>query len=185
MFSWSLEANNYRVHFKIAAKCGPFNPLPHDKAFWHCWNIMYLKILWKMKHLLFWSKCCIFQKYFQKYSKLYLNFLDFLKMLSKNRKWCHDLKIAYGLNEKSTRLDSKGDMIHILAVPYIGVLSLLFFFHFSTSMELTLCVLGNLSFFWRLLIFKKNASVSDSLDSDQAWHFDLGDLFAKVISRRH
>ena len=31
------------------------NPLLHNNAFWLLWNIMYLKILWKMEHLLFWS----------------------------------------------------------------------------------------------------------------------------------
>ena len=29
----------------------------------HLWNIMYLKILWKMEHLLFWSKCSIFHMF--------------------------------------------------------------------------------------------------------------------------
>ena len=36
-----------------------------------------------------------FPQYFQKYSKLNWNF-SFISMLSKNWKWCHDLKIAYG-----------------------------------------------------------------------------------------
>ena len=31
----------------------------------HLWNIMYLKILWKMEHLLFWSKCSIFHYIFK------------------------------------------------------------------------------------------------------------------------
>ena len=35
-----------------------FNPL-------HLWNIMYLKILWKLEHLLFWSKCSIFHNFFK------------------------------------------------------------------------------------------------------------------------
>ena len=35
--------------------------------------------------------------YFQNYSKLHLIFSWFFSMLSKNRKWCHDLKIAYGV----------------------------------------------------------------------------------------
>ena len=34
--------------------------------------------------------------YFQKYTKLKC-FFNFFKMLSKNRKQCHDLKIAYGV----------------------------------------------------------------------------------------
>ena len=61
------------------------NPLLHINALWHLWNIMYLKILWKMEHLLQRSKCSIFHDFFQKYSKLYLNFLNF-SMLSRNRK---------------------------------------------------------------------------------------------------
>ena len=34
-------------------------------AFWHLWNIVHLKIFWKMEHLLFWSKCSIFHNIFK------------------------------------------------------------------------------------------------------------------------
>ena len=43
------------------------------------------ELLWKMEHLLHWSKCSIFSIYFQKYSKLYFNFSWVFSMLSKNR----------------------------------------------------------------------------------------------------
>ena len=36
-----------------------------------------------------------FPYYFKKYSKLSLNSSWIFSMLYKNRKWCHDLKIAY------------------------------------------------------------------------------------------
>ena len=32
----------------------------HNNTFWRLWNIMYLKILWKMELMLLWSKCSIF-----------------------------------------------------------------------------------------------------------------------------
>ena len=38
--------------------------------------------------------------YFQKYSKLVLNFLEFFSMLSENRKLCHDLKLPMELGVK-------------------------------------------------------------------------------------
>ena len=41
------------------------NPLPRRDTFWRLWKIMYLKILWKMEHLLFWSKCSIFHYIFK------------------------------------------------------------------------------------------------------------------------
>ena len=37
----------------------------------------------------------LFPEYIQKYSKLKLNFSGIFSMLSKNRKWCNDLEIAY------------------------------------------------------------------------------------------
>ena len=49
-----------------------FNPQLHDSAFWHLWNTMYLKISWKIKHLLHWSKCSIFH-----ISKIIQNFIKF------------------------------------------------------------------------------------------------------------
>ena len=55
-----------------------FNPLLHNNAFWRLWNTTYLKILWKM--------ALLFSLYFQKYSKLYLNFSWFSSMLSKKKK---------------------------------------------------------------------------------------------------
>ena len=45
------------------------NPFLHN-AFWHLWNIMYSKILWKMEHLLFWSKCSIFHNIFKSFQNL-------------------------------------------------------------------------------------------------------------------
>ena len=42
-----------------------YNPLLHNNAFWRLWNIMYLKVLWKMEHLLFWSKSSIFNNIFK------------------------------------------------------------------------------------------------------------------------
>ena len=48
----------YKHKFKVL-------PLLHNNAFWRLWNIMYLKILWKMEQLLFWSKCSIFHNIFK------------------------------------------------------------------------------------------------------------------------
>ena len=94
----------------------------HNNDFWCLWNIMYqyMKILWKMEHLLFenimengafalwkyygkWSICSFganapFSIIFSKVFKTYLKFFLTFSMLSKNRKWCHDLKIAYEVN---------------------------------------------------------------------------------------
>ena len=42
-----------------------FNPLLHNNASWCPWNVMYLKILWKIEHLLFWSKCSIIHNIFK------------------------------------------------------------------------------------------------------------------------
>ena len=53
-------------------------------------------MLWKMEHLLQRTNVpfsVIFSKLFKILLKFFLNF----SMLSKNRKWCHDLKIAYGV----------------------------------------------------------------------------------------
>ena len=67
------------------------NPLLHNYSFWRLWNVMYLKILWIMEHLLH-SISIIFSKVFKTELKYFLNF----SMLSKNRKF-HDQKIAYGV----------------------------------------------------------------------------------------
>ena len=58
-------------------------PLLHNNAFWRFWNIMYLKILWKMEHLLFWSKWSIFLNIFKSIQKLkfFLNFFNVEKHL--------------------------------------------------------------------------------------------------------
>ena len=53
-----------------------------------------------MENLLFWSKCSIFQNIFKSIQNITWIFLDF-SMLSKNRKWCHDLKIAYGVKSSA------------------------------------------------------------------------------------
>ena len=57
------------------------------------------KILWKMEHLLFGANAP-FPTIFSKVFKLDLNFSWICSMLSKNRKWFHDLKIAYGVKGK-------------------------------------------------------------------------------------
>ena len=53
----------------------------YNNAFWRLWIIMYLKILWKLEHLLKKSKYSIFHNIFKKYSKLnliiiFLNFFN-------------------------------------------------------------------------------------------------------------
>ena len=45
-----------------------------------------------------------FLLYFQKYSKLNIIFSWIFSMLSKNRKWYHDLKIAYGVKGLPERI---------------------------------------------------------------------------------
>ena len=50
--------------------CFNLNHLHHISTFWRLWNIMYLKILWKMEHLLFWSKCSIFHNLFKSIQNL-------------------------------------------------------------------------------------------------------------------
>ena len=40
---------------------------------------LYLKILWKMEHLLFWSKCSIFHNIFKSIQNLTLIFLEFFQ----------------------------------------------------------------------------------------------------------
>ena len=45
------------------------NLLLHNNTFWRLWNIMYLKILWKMEHLLQKSKCSIFHNTFKSIHK--------------------------------------------------------------------------------------------------------------------
>ena len=51
-----------------------FNSLIHIKAFWH---VMFLKILWKMEHLLQKSKCSIFHNIFKSIKNLTNFFLIF------------------------------------------------------------------------------------------------------------
>ena len=65
------------------------------------WKMEHLlqKISWKMEHLLFWSKYSIFH-ILKSIKNSTLIFLEFFSMFSKNRKWCHDLKIAYGVKGK-------------------------------------------------------------------------------------
>ena len=72
------------------------NPLLHNNnALWHLWNIMYLKILWKMEHLLQKIKCSI-SIIFSKVFKLILIFSWFFFNVVK-KKGCHDLNLAYGV----------------------------------------------------------------------------------------
>ena len=66
------------------------NPLLHDITPLDAFEI--LLCIWK-----YYGKWSICSLYFQKYSKLYLNFSYFFSMLSKSGKWYHDLKIAYGV----------------------------------------------------------------------------------------
>ena len=82
MFQESLKA--YNVHSSIVmtleGSCTKYeetayqgwyiNPLLHNSAFWRFWNIMYLKILWKMEHLLFESKCSIFHNIIKRIQNL-------------------------------------------------------------------------------------------------------------------
>ena len=54
-----------RADLKLALNIIEFiNLLLHNNPFWRLWNIMNLKILWKMEHLLFFSKCSIFHNIF-------------------------------------------------------------------------------------------------------------------------
>ena len=49
-----------------------------------------------------WSICsfkCYLSRIFSEVFKLYSNFSWLFSMLSKNRKWCHDLKIAYWVKD--------------------------------------------------------------------------------------
>ena len=55
------------------------NPLLHNNAFWGLLNIMYLKIFWKMEHLLFWSKCSIFYSIYKGIQNLIYIFLEFFQ----------------------------------------------------------------------------------------------------------
>ena len=66
------------------------------------WNIMYLKILWKMEHLLCWSKCSIFHNIFKSIQISTEIFLEFFQYCQKKKRkwWCHNLKIAYGVRGK-------------------------------------------------------------------------------------
>ena len=51
----------FSIHFETFSYISIlFSHLLHDNTFWRLWNIMYLKILWKLGHLLFWSKCSNF-----------------------------------------------------------------------------------------------------------------------------
>ena len=82
----------------------PVNPLPNDSAFWCLWNTMYLEIPWKK------SICSIGANapvsiLFSKVFKTLLKFSWFFSMLSKYRKWCHDLKIAYEVKGKCIQQD--------------------------------------------------------------------------------
>ena len=87
---WIRQAVKYQFSTKayvMGCSKAPSH-LPNDMTPWYqLWNIMYLKILWKM------------DQNFQKYSKLNLNFSWIFSMLTKNRTWCHDLKIAYGVKD--------------------------------------------------------------------------------------
>ena len=47
-----------------------FNPLLHNNTIWCLWNIMYLEILWKMEHLLLWSKCSRFHNIFKSFQNV-------------------------------------------------------------------------------------------------------------------
>ena len=41
------------IHYTFFSKITSLNPLLHNDVFWRLWNSVYLKILWKMEHLLF------------------------------------------------------------------------------------------------------------------------------------
>ena len=85
------------------------NLLLQNNGFWWLWNIMYLKIIWKMEPLLQGKQILYFSYNFHRhnisklqfsiiFSKVFktFKFSWFFSMLSKNGKWCH-LKIAYGV----------------------------------------------------------------------------------------
>ena len=85
------------------------NPLPHDSTFWRLWNIMFFENIMENGAFALLEQMFNFPWCFQKYSKFYLNliFHEFFECLSKNRKWCHDLKIAYKSNGRSQVIVSK------------------------------------------------------------------------------
>ena len=70
--------SRYSTRYHYTGRCN-INLLLHNKAFWHLWNIMYLIILWKMEHLLFWSKCLIFHNIFISIHNLTEIFLEFFQ----------------------------------------------------------------------------------------------------------
>ena len=60
------------------------NPLIHNNTLWRLWNIMHMKILWKMEHLLFWATApfpMIFSKVLKVLLKFFLIFFQcYLKL---------------------------------------------------------------------------------------------------------
>ena len=90
---WTIVNNLYHFFFCVCVSLYIFSndpsfqiyPLLHNDAFWCLWN-MYLKILWKMEHLLFWGQCSIFHNIFNSIQNL--SFSWFFSILSKHRKWC-------------------------------------------------------------------------------------------------
>ena len=106
-FSWSKKYMNVAcckklwsfIHYKLIyghlLQFCVFNPLPDRDAFWRLWKMWYLKTWWKMKHLLLRSKCSILHHVFKAIQKYNITFWKKSKIWIKNRKWCHNLYIAY------------------------------------------------------------------------------------------
>ena len=92
-------------HTLCLNKTGEDDALLLTNAFWRLWNTMYLDILLNIEHLL---KCSIFYNFFKSIPNFTYFFLYCFSMLSKHRKWSHDLKMRmeyrvkhYILREKS------------------------------------------------------------------------------------
>ena len=83
-FSWSWSYKCYQQTSNVATSRGSFihwlNPLLHNNALWRLWNIMYLKILWKMEHLRQKSKRSVFKKIFKSIQNLTEIFLEFFNV---------------------------------------------------------------------------------------------------------
>ena len=90
--------------------------ISHIWKYYGKWSIFSLKILWKMEHLLFWSKCSIFHNILKRLKVFKISWI-FFSLLSENRKWCHDPKIAYGVKNWTPH--------KVPGVCFIGALQLL------------------------------------------------------------
>ena len=73
------------------------NPLLHNNPFWHLskYHVGLFENIMENGAFAQKSKCSIFHNIFKSIQNLTLFFSWIFSMLSKNRKQCHDLKIAY------------------------------------------------------------------------------------------